>query len=82
MVISVSGCSLLSSGNTKPDIPFKPTLESAHKIRKDVTYEYETVNGTTRVKTLKKNGLYMNEEDVKELKHYIDNMQNELEDAQ
>lgn len=75
-IFCLTGCSWLNSC-PEPNIPHKPILESSHKIRKDITYTYKGEEFK-----LEKDGLYMDQGDVKQLKHYIDSMQNELEDLQ
>lgn len=72
-----TGCSTFSNTCPKPDIPFKPTLESAQKVHKTITYKFKG-----KKYELEKGGLYLNQSDTQKLKHYIDSMQNELKDLQ
>ena len=77
LVFCLTGCSTLSSSCPNPQIPYRPTLESTHKIRKDINYNYKG-----KEYELRKSGLYLNQEDTKELLHYINSMENELQDTQ
>lgn len=65
-LLLMSGCAASTEITTKAP---RPTLESSHVLKKNVEY---CVND--KCYTLKKNGIYINEQDASELLHYIDKL--------
>jgi len=70
-LLLMSGCGGLKE--IKTQVP-RPTLESSHVIQKDIEYCINKEEGKQKCFTLKKNGMYINNQDTSELLHYIDKL--------